>query len=186
MASVIELAIDQMLSDLGDESDFAGSPAQIRQNQRAGRAAQERLGRALGQRGFRSRQEIRVGSGRLDVSAQRRPGQNFIYESKHIDLNRYLTPQRTLDQSRLQSVLRRHIAQVQRYQSDPAIVRLNRLRQQQNQPPVRVRLIYQVPAGTPRELAIAFQRLMLRVLAPHRIAGTVIMPGSRAASAFDS
>lgn len=186
MVYSIDDAIDEMLSDFGDDTDFAGSSTQIRLNQQAGRAAQDRLGRALAQRGFQQRQEIRIGAGRLDVSAQRRVGRNFIYESKHIDLSRYLTPQRTLDQSRLRSVLRRHIAQVQRYQRDAAIVRLNQMRQRQNLPPLRVRLVYQVPVGTPRERAIAFQRLMLSVLSPYGIAGTVIMPGSRAACAFDA
>lgn len=97
MVYSIDDAIDQMLSDFGDDTDFAGSPAQLRRNQQAGRAAQDR----------------------------------------------YL-------------------------------------------PPLRVRLVYQVPVETPRERAIVFQRLMLSVLSPYGIAGTVIMPGSRAACAFDA
>jgi hypothetical protein len=76
-----------------------------------------------------------------------------------------------LDEFWLRSQPRQHIAQVQRYQADPAIVRLNRLRQRQirqrqNLPPVRVRLVYQVSSTTPQADAIAFQRLMLPTLSP--------------------
>jgi hypothetical protein len=163
--------------------------AQLRRNQRAGRMAQDRLGRALGRGGFRQqRQEVRLRSGRrrLDLVAQRPNQRGFIYESKHLNLGRYLTPQGQLDVPRLRSLLRRHIAQVQRYQADRALVRLNRIRQQRGVPPVRVRLVYQVPAGTSREQAAAFQRLMLTMLSPLGLAGTVIMPGTRAANAFDA
>ncbi|GAB4226246.1 MAG: hypothetical protein Kow00121_54410 [Elainellaceae cyanobacterium] len=181
MGSSLDEFVDEILTDIAD-ADYAASPAQLRQNQRAGRAAQERLGRALAQRGYRTRQEIRLrpSQRRLDVVAQRGVQPGFIYESKHIDLARYLTPQGTLDQSRLRSVLQRHIAQVRRYQTDPALIRLNRLRQQRSLPSVRVRLVYQVPPNTPPEQAIEFQRFMLSVLSPQGIAGTVIMPGSPA------
>lgn len=185
MAFLLDEEIDQMLDDLWDEVDYASVPAQVRQNYQVGIAAQDRLRRALKNRGFCSRREIQIGAGRLDVSAQRPLGRNFIYESKHIDLSRYRTPAGRLDGTRLRSKLRQHIIQVQRYQADPAIVRLNRLRQRQNLPPVRVRLVYQVPPTTPRSDAIEFQRLMLRTLSPQGIAGTVIMPGSRASQAFD-
>lgn len=180
---MLDAFVDDVLADLADsgELDYA-APAQVRRNQQAGRQAQDRLRRALARRGFGSRQEVRLRPGRrrLDVVAQRANQRGFIYESKHIDLSRYLTPQGGLDGARLRSQLNRHIAQVRRYQSSPAVLRLNRIRQQRQQPPLRVRLVYQVPAGTPRQRAIAFQRLMLSVLSPQGIAGTVIMPGSRA------
>jgi hypothetical protein len=188
MTFLLDDAIDAMLSDWWDDADYASSPEQLRQNKQSGRMAQDRLGRALANRGFRSRQEIWLGSGRgrLDISARNAAGRNFLYESKHIDLSRYRTPQGQLDVSRLNAQFNKHMRQVQRYQASPKIVRLNQLRRRQNLPPARVRLVYQVPQTTPRSDAIAFQRLMLNALSPHGIAGTVIMPGSRASCAFDA
>lgn len=162
--------------------------AQLCVNRQTGAMAHARLGRALAKSGFhQQRREVGIrGRRRLDLIAQRPNQRGFIYESKHINLGRYLTPQGQLDVPRLRSLLRRHIAQVQRYQADRALVRLNRIRQQRGVPPVRVRLVYQVPAGTRREQAAAFQRLMLTMLSPLGLAGTVIMPGTRAANAFDA
>lgn len=141
-----------------------------------GLAAELGTARASRDRRYRVRTQIPpfpTGTGVMDLtSTSPRSGRTFHYESKHLDLSRYLTPAGQLNLTALRRRLPGMIRQVRRYQAQ--------LPQHQ-----RVRLLVRVPYATPRAQAAALQRFLLAELTPLGIAVTVIMPGSRASRAFE-
>jgi hypothetical protein len=141
-----------------------------------GLAAELGTARAFRDRRYRVRTQIPpspMGTGVMDLtSSSPRSGRTFHYESKHLDLSRYLRPGGQLNLTALRRRLPGMIRQVRRYQAQ--------LPQHQ-----RVRLLVRVPFATPRAQAAALQRFLLAELTPHGVAVTVIMPGSQASRAFE-